>query len=210
MRKTKITLSTIVESYSHVDFNEDNYYIGGGISCNKFVSKRHEDARNDVGKLTLGEATQLFKKATGLDVALIKNIIMFAIPNMEWHHAGKIPKRYGGGMNKTYFLNSKQIVDIATNFDNYKRNYELFELQKEKKEDYRKQLENRKLEFLKSNAIYRERIINKPSYFYETKREMKGKFGWFDCLDKHYNLPIHYSGYEFENEEILNEFFNLK
>jgi threonine aldolase len=35
---------------------------------------------------------------------------------MEYHHAGRLPKRYGGGMKKTYFLNARQIVFCARNW----------------------------------------------------------------------------------------------
>lgn len=120
---TKTTLATICNKYCDINHNDDNYSIGGGLDDSKFASRRHEDARHDAGKLTLGEATQLFKKATGLDTAITREIIIYAVPNMEWHHAGKLPKSYGGGMKKTYFLNAEEICDLATNWHEYQNNY---------------------------------------------------------------------------------------
>ena len=68
--------------------------IIGGLDSGKFASRRHEDAKNDFGKLTLGKAAQMFKKAVGSDdVEFIKEVLSYAVPNMEWHHAGKLPKQ---------------------------------------------------------------------------------------------------------------------
>ena len=99
-------LEKIVEKYSEKEY-KDNYSIGGGLDDSKFASNRHEDAKYDKGKLTLGEATKMFAKATGLTIGEIKEVLNYAVPNMEYHHAGLLPKSYGGGMKKTYFLNSK-------------------------------------------------------------------------------------------------------
>jgi hypothetical protein len=122
---TNLKLNKIAEKYCSIEFNDDNYGIGGGLDSCKFASRRHEDAKYDEGKLTEGQATQLFKKATGLELDVVKAVINYAVPNMEWHHAGKLPKSYGGGMKKTYFLNSKEICDIATNWDSYLEKYQI-------------------------------------------------------------------------------------
>ena len=113
---TKTTLQTICNKFCNTNHNEDNYSVGGGLTAGKFASNRHEDAKCDEGKLTLGEATQLFKKATGLSTEEVREVIEFAVPNIEWHHAGKLPKKYGGGMKKTYFLNAKEICKVASNW----------------------------------------------------------------------------------------------
>lgn len=52
--------------------------------------------------MTVGKATAMFKNATGLDTETIKEIIDYAVPNQEWHHAGFLPKQYGGGMDGKY------------------------------------------------------------------------------------------------------------
>ena len=106
MKKEKNKLEAICDKYCSIQHNDYNYSIGGGLDGSKFASRRHEDAKYDEGKLTLGEATQLFKKATGLETDAVREVLEYAVPNMEWHHAGQLPKSYGGGMKKTYFLNA--------------------------------------------------------------------------------------------------------
>lgn len=39
---------------------------------------------------------------------------------------------------------------------------------------------------------------------------MQGKYGWFSSYDKHYNMTEYYSGWEFENEQIEKEFYEIK
>ena len=89
----------------------DVYNIGGGLSNEKFVSKRYEFADKDALKLTLGQATALFKRATKLSTKEIKDFILdiYDYKEIEWHHAGY----YNGKMRKVYFLNAKQIINIA-------------------------------------------------------------------------------------------------
>lgn len=206
----KTKLQKIAEKYSSIDFNKENYDIGGGLDGNKFASRRHENAKNDEGKLTLGAATALFKKATGLDVDSVREILEYAVPNMEWHHAGKLPKQYGGGMKKTYFLNAAEIVNVANNWQSFVEKMELSKAAKKSDDEERKSLEARKLEFLNANAKKVTRVTEKPDFFYKTAQEMNGKYGWFDSTYKSYNLPEYYSGWEFESQEKLNEFYNLK
>ncbi len=207
---TKTTLATICTKFCSVNHNEDNYLIGGGLDGSKFASRRHEDARNDEGKLTLGEATQLFKKATGLETDLVKEVIEYAVPNMEWHHAGKLPKAYGGGMKKTYFLNADEICDVATNWVSYSEKLELSKIAAKNAADEKNNFENKKLEFLKANAKKIERVANKPMFFYQTAQEMNGKYGWFDSRYKSYNMSEYFSGWEFESEEKYHQFLNIK
>lgn len=116
MEKTIKALNRIYKKYHALEHNEENYELGGGRVDYKFASVRHEDAKSDTGKLTLGQANQMFKKATGLHLDVVKDLIEKTVPNMEWHHAGRLPKRYGGGMKKTYFLKSHEIVACAIAF----------------------------------------------------------------------------------------------
>ena len=206
----KTTLQTIQDRFCNIQHNEDNYYVGGGLDDSKFASNRHEDARNDEGKLTLGQATQLFKKATGLETDSIKEVLHYAVPNMEWHHAGLLPKSYGGGMKKTYFLNSSEICNVASNWDSFVEKLNLSKIEAQKAEEAKKDLETRKLDFLKANAKKVERVSQRPAYFYLTAREMNGKYGWFDSTYKSYNLPEYFSGWEFESEKKYNEFLSIK
>lgn len=117
MKNSTNKLEAICNKFRSIQHNDENYSMGGGLDGSKFASRRHENAKEDKGKLTLGEAAQLFKKATGLEVDAVRAILKYAVPNMEWHHAGKLPKSYGGGMKKTYFLNAAEICDVAKNWD---------------------------------------------------------------------------------------------
>jgi hypothetical protein len=208
--KNSNKLEAICNKYCTIQHNYENYYIGGGLTDGKFASNRHEDAKYDAGKLTLGEATQLFKKATGLETDLVREILEYAVPNMEWHHAGKLPKSYGGGMKKTYFLNSDEICECAKNWDSYYEKLSLSKIAAKNAAEEKNNLEKRKLEFLQANAEKIERTTNVPTFFYKTAQEMNGKYGWFDSTYKSYNMTEYYSGWKFESQEKYNEFINLK
>lgn len=200
------SLEKIIEKYSKVEYNDSNYYIGGGLSDDKFASRRHEDAKQDSGKLTFGKAAQMFRKATDCEIAVVYDVFNYQVPSPEWHHAGKLPKSYGGGMKKTYFLNAIEIVEIAKNFHEIMSKLELRNAEKRQVEDQKKTREQIQKEFLNANATYISRIISKPSFFHETEKEYNGKYGWFSAYGKSYNMTAYYSGYQFANEELLKEF----
>ena len=205
-----LKLNKIANKYLEIEYNKDNYSVGGGlVRGGRFASNRHEDAKYDDGKLTQGKVVQLFKKSTGLDTEYIKSVIDFTFPDMEWHHAGRLPSQYGGGMKKTYFLNSSEIVDLATNFELYCEKYD--EHIKELKEERERlnNIEQIKSSFLKENAVKHTRIVSKPAFFYETYVEMNGKYGWFCSNGKSYNMTEYYSGWEFSSEEQYKEFLKL-
>ena len=206
MKKQKNKLQAIYNKYCDINYNEGNYFVGGGLAGGKFASRRHEDAKEDEGKLTLGEATKIFKTATGLETKAVKKVLKSAVQDMEYHHAGS----YGGGMKKTYFLNAKEICECAKNWD---ENVELFNVSNEAEKEeaeLEKKLENKKLEFLKNNAKKIERVTTKPDFFYQTAQEMDGRYGWFDSTYKSYNLTEYFSGWQFTSEELYKEFLNIK
>lgn len=211
--KNSNKLQAIADKYCGINYNDDNYSVGGGLASGKFASNRHEDAKFDEGKLTLGEATQLFKKATGLETDVVSEVLKYAVPNMEWHHAGKLPKSYGGGMKKTYFLNSSEICDAATNWNNYLEKLNLSKVAAKNAAEEKNNFEKRKLEFLQANATKVNRSASHGALttnFYMTEREMNGKYGWFDSTYKTYNLTEYFSGWQFESKEKYQEFLNLK
>lgn len=199
-------LKKIIEKYSKISYNSGNYGIGGGLSDGKFASNRHEDAKFDDGKLTLGKACQMFKKATNSELNLVKQVIDYVVPNKEWHHAGRLPKSYGGGMKKTYFLNAAEIVDIAENWDSYLEKLEISKADERKELEKKRNIEKIKQDFLSKNATKVIRVSQMPEFFHETNREMSGKYGWFCSYGKSYNLPEYYTGWEFESQELMNEF----
>jgi hypothetical protein len=202
-------LDKIIEKYSKIEFNHGNYGIGGGLNGVKFASNRHEDAISDKGKLSMGKANQMFKKATGCELELVKEVIAYAVPNPEWHHAGLLPKSYGGGMKKTYFLNSFEIIDIAENWQSYIEKVEISKDNKRQCDESAKNREESQQKFLSENATKVTRSSTKPKYFYETNREMNGKYGWFCSYGKSYKLSEYYTGWEFDTVEKLNEFHNI-
>lgn len=203
-------LEKIIKKYSKLECNENNYCVDGGLTdTSKKASNRHEDALNDEGKLTFGKAAQMFKKATDCELDFIYEIFDYAVPNAEWHHAGFLPKKYGGGMKKTYFLNSAEIVDIATNWQNLIEKLEISKIEKRIAAENEKKQEQIKQEFLKTNAIRITRVAIKPKNFIETNREINGKYGWFSSYGKNYNMTEYYSGWTFENIEKYIKFLTL-
>jgi len=205
----KTKLNKIAEKYKKIETSKSNYYIGGGLDCEKFASNRHENAKNDESRITLGKANQLFKKVTGLDIDIIKEIINYAVPNMEWHHAGALPKSYGGGMKKTYFLNSNEIVYIAENFENLKEKIDIRREYQKRITDEKNNKYEKQLKFLKKYAEKLTRIEEKPKYFHETNSEMDGKYGWFCSYNKSYNMTEYYTGWKFKSEKKYKEFNKL-
>lgn len=151
----------------------------------------------------------MFSNATGMPVSDVRDIISFAVPNMEWHHAGKLPKQYGGGMKKTYFVNSDEIINIATNWDKFVSDFKKFKKSEEDKLTQQHNIQNKRDEYLKNNAEFVTRVSEIPEFFIEKEREQHGKYGWFDCSNKSYNLPTFYSGYVFKNEQDYNTYLNL-
>ena len=202
-------LLIISEKYSKLEFNQNNYDVGGGLDDYKFASNRHEDAKNDNGKITLGKAVKMFKNATSLNTDEVKKIIKFSFPSLEWHHAGMLPKKFGGGMKKTYFLNCVEVVKLAKNWDVLKLKFEIS--QQEKREEHLKasKRQEKKQKFLKKWAEYKERLEIEPKNFYETNKEMNGKYGWFCSYGKDYNMPEYVSGWRFRSKKKYQEFLNL-
>ena len=70
-------LKAIIEKYTQISHNADNYEIGGGLDSGKFASRRHEDAKNDFGKLTLGKSYNLPEYYTGWKFADDKTLQEF-------------------------------------------------------------------------------------------------------------------------------------
>jgi len=204
-------LEKIKEKFSVSSHNENNYEIGGGLDDCKFASRRHEDAINDSGKRTLGQTVQMFKRATGLETKTVKEIILHAMESeLEWHHAGKLPKEYGGGMKKTYFVNAAQICTLVDNWNEITFSLENHKREKELEKENQKTVQQKQQEFLNKHGTFISRTLSKPEHFYEMEREMNGKYGWFDCTGKDYNLPIYYSGYKFESWGKLKEFYSIQ
>lgn len=204
-------LNKIVQKYIDVSY-KDNYDVGGGLDNVKFASNRHENAKYDGGKLTLGEANNMFVKATGLTTNEIKELILYKFPNLEWHHAGKLPKSYEGGMKKTYFINSKEIVEFAQNFYNIKNKYADDLKMKEEAKQRKKTIDELKNKYLQE---YASKVVRLPrsqfneSYFIPICYEMSGKFGWFES-DTKYNLPEYITAWVFKSDTDYAGYYNIE
>lgn len=182
---------------------------GGGLAINitgKFESNRHAIARME--KVTFGQVAKhlSLKRNGGLKISATEllNIYRCLFGEPEWHHAGKIPKSFGGGMKKTYFLDFiPNVEDVKKWIDDY--NKKMDEIQELENQKQKKKLERDK--FLKKNAIPFSRVSeeNIPKFSIITVEEMNGKYGWFEASYR-YNLPIYYTGFAFKSNKSKENF----
>ncbi len=87
-----------------------------------------------------------------------------------------------------------------------------WKFRKEKKIEIEKERNSDQLkrDFLNSHATRILRVSERPELlFFETEREMNGKYGWFSCYGKRYNMTVYYSGWLFNSIEKFNEFNNI-
>lgn len=179
---------------------------GGGLAVNitgKYESNRHAIACME--KYTFGDCAKHLrsKKGGAFDITaadllrLYKNV--YGEP--EWHHAGFLPKSYGGGMKKTFFcdelISKKEFISILKK--NSVLNVKIL---------FNEICDNKKELFLKENAKRFERKATTPAYSVITNEEMDGKYGWFEAQSR-YNLPVYYSGWSFESAEKMEEYFKI-
>jgi len=194
----KENLNKIINYYKDVKFDVDIFYSHSGRSINNSI--RYRAALQDKGKLTLQKTISLFEKATAENKKTIEYIILFAVPNPEWHHSNFKYKR------KTYFINSKEIVNIATNFNLYKK--KILEKPKVSKVVINNENKMKLLVYEKAKRFFRVILKQIPKNYYIEKQEMKGKYGFFDINIK-YNLPVYYTGFYFENEKDRKKYDEL-
>lgn len=182
---------------------------GGGLATSitgKFESNRHALAKME--KLTFGEvASELRKKKNGgfdINAKKLLEIYRELFGEPEWHHAGKLPKQYGGGMKKTYFLNQ---VPSKEEFEDWLFKYGFALKEKENDIEFQKKKEKKRIRFLKQKATHFSRVSKDeiPKYSIVLEEEMNGKFGWFEA-DYKYSLPIFYSGYYFKSKRSLERY----
>jgi hypothetical protein len=204
VNKTK--LNNFLKKFDGVTFNDDNYSIGGGLVGG--MSNRNHDAKHDAGKLTLDQAAKKIADIFALDKGLVKSIIDREF-ELEWHHAGFLPKSYGGGMRKVYYVNSEQMVYVAKNIQH------LLKKESDRIEQEITAVENRvnrelsKAEFAKEFGKVFTRVTKTPDHAVVTLQEMKGKYGWFDSRHKRYNLLEYYSGVAFESADLKDKYLAL-
>lgn len=185
---------------------------GGGLASNitgKFESNRHAIARME--KITFGEAVKELakKKNGGLKISAneLLEIYRTLFGETEWHHAGKLPKQYGGGMKKTYFLNE---VPTSQQVKDWKERFSVIQQEKENQKITEQKRKEIKEKFAKKNGEVFFRVLeeNVPKFSVVEKEEMSGKYGWFDASYR-YNLPRYYSGVSFKSKKGLENYKKL-
>lgn len=199
-------LDEIIAAFSKLEYNEGCY-------------QSYEDAIKDTGKLTFDEASAMFRKATGYSISLIKETFDYVVPNPEWHYNSLLIEQCNCSIRQVFFLNSSEIVDIASNWHDYTEiaNRILRILRQEKKiaRKMKKEKAQAKQKFLTTYATRIERVIIRPKLFLQTNLEVYRENKWFSCYRKNgwysypnrnYNITIYYSGWIFSSYKRYNEF----
>lgn len=183
---------------------------GGGLATNitgKFESNRHALARAE--KYTFGEVVkELAKKKNGgfkISASELLNVYteLFGVP--EWHHAGALPKGYGGGMKKTYFLDE---IPTAEQVQEWLVQYQKIKDEQRKLQEQEKIKAEKRRKYREKYATRFERMKHEPPLSVVTLEEMQGKYGWF-IADYKYNLDIYYSGYTFKSKTTYNNYLKM-
>lgn len=197
-----MTLIKIIKSNMNVN--------GGGLAVNitgRYESNRHAIAK--IEKVTFGDCVKFLKTKKGGNLNISAKDLLSAWFRVngepEWHHAGFLPKSYGGGMKKTYFMDNQLTAgEVAT----------LFKINSKKlvcalKNCFFEQIkEQERMDFLNKFGKKIERKVNTPEHFVVISEEMDGKYGWF-AADSKYNMTVYYSGYEFESAEKRREYLAI-
>lgn len=195
---------------NYLDQLENNKnFNGGGLATNitgKFESNRHAIAR--AKKYTFGEVcAELKKKKNGglkISATELLEIYRANFGEPEWHHAGKLPKQYGGGMKKTHFLDEIPIVEEVRE---WKEKYRMVCAERKRALENETKRTERRLKFAQKNGEWFERKSEIPRFASVEKTEMNGKYGWFEVERHHsYNLTEYYSGWKFKSQKSLDKF----
>lgn len=199
-----------MENFLKQELELNKNFNGGGLATNitgKFESNRHAIAR--IEKYTFGEvAKELKKKKNGgfnISASEMLNIYWTLFGEPEWHHAGKLPKQYGGGMKKTYFLDR---VPTAEEFSKWLKDYEEQIKKAEKRRDEEKIKAEKRKKYAEKHATKFTHEKEIPKFGIVESEEMQGKYGWF-YADYKYNLPIYYSGIVFKSKKTYETYLKM-
>lgn len=210
--ETKINerkMKNFLQKFEGAEYNNDNYSVGGGLASGTGMSNRNFDAKYDSGKLTLDQAGKKIADIFGIDKSIVVSIIDHEF-DLEWHHAGFLPKSYGGGMRKIYYVNADQMIHVVRNFSELLNKKIVRDEEKNQAEISRKNQELARAEFAEKFGKKFSRVTTLPKFYVETDREMQGKYGWFSSYGKSYNLTEYISGIEFESQEMVDKYRALK
>lgn len=198
-------LNNFIKKFEGVEANSENFFIGGGLEAGTGMSRRNWDAKNDEGKLTVDVASRKISEIFGVEKNIVKEIFENNF-SLEWHHAGFLPKSYGGGMRKIFYVSADQMLDVVRNFEALLQKESEREAKKKNDQELEKSREARQREFAKTHGVFFSRVTTIPPNAVITEREMNGKYGWFNSQGKSYNLPEYFSGVAFASSELENQY----
>lgn len=189
---------------NYIEQIENNMNMnGGGLATHitgKFESNRHAIAK--IEKYTFGEACKELAKKKNGGLKISASDLLSAYRELfgepEWHHAGRLPKKYGGGMKKTYFLNEVPTAETVKNW-------------MEKSEKQKKERSNRaetKRKFLQKRAVWFTGVSELPKWSVDHKAMMSGKYGDFEA-QYHYNLNVWHCGYKFKTKKSYEKYLEM-
>jgi hypothetical protein len=122
-----------------------------------------------------------------------------------WHHTGQ----FKGHMNETNFYAGCDF-DLS-GYEHYLLNKKTIDAKKEADAQAgdadRIAKANAKINWLNENCEYIIRSTDR--LFVEEKREMNGKYGWFDSSRKNYNLPEYFTGWKLRENAKQEEYFKI-
>ncbi|MDK7375970.1 hypothetical protein QP519_10535 [Weeksella virosa] len=192
------------------EIENNKNFNGGGLATNitgKLESNRHAIAR--MTKVTFGEAVKELKKKKngGVNITAkeLLEIYRGVFGEPEWHHAGKLPKQYGGGMKKTYFL---QKMPTAEEVKQWQAEFEIKNSAKLEAQEIERQKTRERENFIKKYGTCFRRLQEAPKYAVVLVTEMHGKYGWFEA-NYRYNLPEYYSGVAFKSKKSLEKYLSM-
>lgn len=186
---------------------------GGGLASNitgKFESNRHAIAK--MTKYTFGQVAKELrtKRGGGFDLtgARLLEIYRTVFGDPEWHHAGKMPRGYGGAMAKTYFL---EYIPTKEEVNDWISEYYMIISRENEKRFKQMEIEKERKAFVEKMGSTFTRELEIPKYSHVTKVEMNGKFGWFEPQPHHsYKLDEYYTGVSFKSQKSLDKYLNIK
>lgn len=186
---------------------------GGGLAVNitgRWESNRHALARNN--KYTFGEAAKelRLKRGGGFKVTATELLSIYRtlFGEPEWHHAGFLPKSYGGGMKKTYFL---QAIPTPEEFAEWQAKAAAKRQEAAAQATREHSVAERRHAYADEHGTPFTRVTSKPEHSVVTTCEMNGKYGWFEVREHHnYSLPVYYTGWAFPTAEALNEYRSIR
>lgn len=188
IKKAKEALSNLPENHALApqSFKDEIRMFQGGRKAGQSYNAMYAEQRGEVTKSKLP--------------AVLKRIVDAGYAHSTmWHHTGM----FKGYMNETLFYAANDF-DLE-GYEHYLKNKDSVDTQRSaeamkkadeqaRREQRINELEQIKSAWLKEHADY---VVRTPTndLFITDKREMNGKYGWFDSSGKSYNMPEYFTGW---------------